>query len=574
MDGDRVASGSRRLEADGGVVLARDDVGVRGDQARRGDPARPRDAEPAGRPEHPDDAGVGRLHLRVPGDLRVGRADAGVGALDRDARVDPVERVQQVARRAGTPRSAPAGSSSAAPRASAPSRPARSGRPPRTARRWRGRARPAAALHRRRPGPAPPRCAGAAWCRSPWATPSRETATKPPISSGAGQRRRGRVGRLRAVGEQLGPEPGPEQGPGREAGEAEQADDQALPVAPAAAISRAKATIIQSRPVTGGIKAARLRHPGCGAGCTHRLHFLRDSRRRPRRREHARASATTGRRRARRTAAVAAPPGPPPSERRAACVRRALPLVLAPASLRRRRRDVRRLGRGGPGQPLHPGLGGPGLRGDARRALARRPGAVPPGPVHRRLQGGADRLDRHGDQPGRRQRARRRRDDVEVGRADRDLRPRRGRPADAVQQREDRLGAAPHLPGAAGGRARRAAADAGRARGDPGRRTARRSPRARAATAARRSGSAAIDVTGEVGTPDAELQAQGRGLRLSGRPGRPASAASSWPSTPSSPGKPGGELLAVARRHRPPGRRPEHARAACWRPPSRRPGAT
>ena len=108
----------------------------------------------------------------------------------------------------------------------------------------------------------------------------------------------------------------------------------------------------------------------------------------------------------------------------------------------------------------------------------------------------------------------------------------------AVQRREDRLGAAPDLPRP---RRRASASGAGSSsatapRSSPP--TGRRWPRARATLRTSRLGSAAIDVTGEVGTPDAELKPEVESVGLPRRPGRPASAASSSPSTRASRASP------------------------------------
>ncbi len=74
--------------------------------------------------------------------------------------------------------------------------------------------------------------------------------------------------------------------------------------------------------------------------------------------------------------------------------------------IHRRRRDGRRLGRGGRGQPVPRRLGRPGLRGDARGADVVGPAAVPGRAVRRRLPGGPVRLDRGRDRPGRGERPR------------------------------------------------------------------------------------------------------------------------------------------------------------------------
>ena len=99
VDGGRVELDACSRWSDGGVALARDDMGVGHHQVRGSDPAGALDPEPAGGAEDADHAVARRPHVGVLGDLRVGRRDVRARALDGDARVDPVENVDQRARR-------------------------------------------------------------------------------------------------------------------------------------------------------------------------------------------------------------------------------------------------------------------------------------------------------------------------------------------------------------------------------------------------------------------------------------------------------------------------------------------
>ena len=86
-------------ELDRRVVLARDHVRVRHDDAAAGDPAAPLDAEAAGGAQHAHHAPPGRPHVGVAGDLRVRRRHVRGGAADRRERVEARERLQDRPRR-------------------------------------------------------------------------------------------------------------------------------------------------------------------------------------------------------------------------------------------------------------------------------------------------------------------------------------------------------------------------------------------------------------------------------------------------------------------------------------------
>ena len=79
--------------------LPGDDVRVRDDQPRCGDPAGAGHAEPAGAAEHLHHAGGRLLDLGVARDARARRRDAGLGSLDPRERVEAAQRVQQRAGR-------------------------------------------------------------------------------------------------------------------------------------------------------------------------------------------------------------------------------------------------------------------------------------------------------------------------------------------------------------------------------------------------------------------------------------------------------------------------------------------
>src|SRR5207247_1975075 len=82
------------VDLHGRVVLARDHVRIRNDEALARDPARPLDGEPAGGAEYPDDALLGIPDVRVSQDASRRRGDIGLRAADLGERVGSRERVE------------------------------------------------------------------------------------------------------------------------------------------------------------------------------------------------------------------------------------------------------------------------------------------------------------------------------------------------------------------------------------------------------------------------------------------------------------------------------------------------
>ena len=84
---------------DARLVDPGDDVRIRDDEPRRGDPAGALDAEPAGVADHSHDAERGGVDACGVEDSGAGRIDPGRGPGERGERVDPRERVDQPVRR-------------------------------------------------------------------------------------------------------------------------------------------------------------------------------------------------------------------------------------------------------------------------------------------------------------------------------------------------------------------------------------------------------------------------------------------------------------------------------------------
>src|SRR5262245_53914814 len=86
------------VRLDGRVALARDDVRVGYDDARRGDPTGALDREPASRAEHADDAATGGVNIRVADDSPGRSRNPGLRAAYVREWIGPGERVQERAR--------------------------------------------------------------------------------------------------------------------------------------------------------------------------------------------------------------------------------------------------------------------------------------------------------------------------------------------------------------------------------------------------------------------------------------------------------------------------------------------
>ena len=84
---------------DARILHPGDDVGVRDDEVRRRRPAGAGDAEAAGAAGDAEDAAAGGADAGAREQRRIGRRHVGLGAADREERVDARDRVEQARRR-------------------------------------------------------------------------------------------------------------------------------------------------------------------------------------------------------------------------------------------------------------------------------------------------------------------------------------------------------------------------------------------------------------------------------------------------------------------------------------------